>query len=141
MTNSRSKDLPQTVFDRLTKLVPFVALEIVVVNKAGKILLTWRDDKYWRGWHFPGGLLRFRESFEQRLQETAQRELGTRFNSLRFLFPINYTTGRRSHDVSLVFFCKTARPPKFGKFFAKIPKDIIREHRELWRKVKKVLGK
>ena len=84
-----SKGVPEEVFEGLIHLVPFIALEIVVVNKKGEMLLTWRDDKYWRGWHFPGGLLRYRETFKKRLNETVKRELGTSLKNFRFFSAIS----------------------------------------------------
>ncbi|OGE79934.1 MAG: hypothetical protein A2826_00080 [Candidatus Doudnabacteria bacterium RIFCSPHIGHO2_01_FULL_43_23] len=130
-----SSGLPEEVFNAIMHLVPFIALELVLINSKKEILLTWREDKYWRGWHFPGGLLRYRESFDKRIKETAQRELGVKVKSFKFLFPKNYVKGSRTHDVSLVFLIKSSNRPKDGKFFAHIPKDIITEHRELWKKV------
>ncbi|EKD23717.1 MAG: hypothetical protein ACD_81C00190G0018 [uncultured bacterium] len=38
--------LPQPVFDALCGVVPFVACELVVMNKKGEFLLTWREDQY-----------------------------------------------------------------------------------------------
>ena len=83
------QDVPQLIFDALTTFMPMVAVEIVVVNRRGEMLLIWREDRYWHGWHFPGGLLRFGESFEERLQKTAQHELGVKIKSHRFLMPKN----------------------------------------------------
>ena len=125
--------LPQPVFDALCDVIPFVACELVVIGKKG-ILLTWREDKWWKGWHFPGGLLRYRESFDERIQKVAFDELGINLTSCKFLFPINYSQGVRCHSVSLVFLCKTAMIPKDGKFFKKMPKSIIESHKELWEK-------
>ena len=127
--------LPQPVFCALCDVIPFVACELVVVGKKG-ILLTWREDKWWKGWHFPGGLLRYRESFDERIQKVAFDELGINLTSYKFLFPINYSQGVRGHSVSLVFLCETAMVPKDGKFFKKMPKNIIEAHKELWDKVR-----
>jgi colanic acid biosynthesis protein WcaH len=128
--------LPQPVFDALIKIVPFVACELAVVDGKGGILLTWRDDKWWRGWHFPGGLFRFRESFEERIEKVAQKELGVNIEKYKFLFVEDFSQGARSHAVSLVFRCETAMTPKHGKFFKKMPKNIIEAHKEFWKKIK-----
>lgn len=126
--------LPQPVFDILIKTVPFVACELVVADKKG-ILLTWREDKLWRGWHFPGGLLRYRERFEERIEQVAWKEFGVNVSSWKFLFPKDGSQGKRGHVVSLVFLCRTLMTPKSGKFFKKMPKNIIEEHKELWKRV------
>lgn len=123
--------LPQPIFDALCDVVPFVACELIVKNKKG-ILLTWREDKWWKGWHFPGGLLRYRENFDERIQKVAWDELGVNITGYKFLFPINYSQGVRGHCVSLVFLCETNVASKSGKFFKKMPKNIISAHKELW---------
>lgn len=129
--------LPQPVFDALLNIVPFVACELVIKNKKG-ILLTWREDKWWKGWHIPGGLLRYRENFDERIQKVAWEELGVNITNYKFLFPINYSQGIRGHVVSLIFICETKMTPKDGKFFKKMPKDIIEAHKELWEKVAEI---
>lgn len=134
--------LQQEVFDVLVKLVPFVACEMVVMNHRREILLTYRRDEFWQGWHFPGGLMRYNDTFEKRLKETVKRELGAGLKSHRFLFPINYRYPKnnpRGHAVSLVFLCQLKDKPKDGKFFAKMPKDIINDHRMLWIEVKRLV--
>jgi len=130
--------LPQLVFDALTKIVPFVACELVIAEKEG-VLLTWREDKWWKGWHFPGGLLRFQESFKERIEQVAWKEFGVNVSSFKFLFAKDCSHSKRGCGVSLVFLCKTAMAPNRGKFFKKMPKNIIGDHRELWMMVKKII--
>ncbi len=131
--------IEQVVFDILCKITTHVACELIVVNQQGEILLTFRQDNFWQGWHFPGGLLRYRESFESRLNKVAKTELAVKLKSTKFLFPHNYTNGKRGHDVSLVFSCELRSKPKIGKWFKHMPKNIIPEHRELWKKIKNVV--
>ncbi|MBU2260239.1 NUDIX domain-containing protein [Patescibacteria group bacterium] len=131
------KGLPQPIFDALIKVVPFVACELAITDKKGRLLLTWRDDKWWQGWHFPGGLFRFRESFRERLEEVARRELGVGIKKYDFLFVKDCSQGRRGHVVDLVFRCETTKTPKHGKFFNKMPKNIIEDHKEFWKRIKK----
>jgi len=130
--------LPQPVFDKLVNIVPFVACELIFADKRG-MLLTWREDKWFKGWHFPGGLLRFNESFEERIKKVASKELGVDIKKYKFLFPINFTDGSRGHAVSMVFLCTTDMAPNDGKFFKKMPKDTLECHKELWEKVQKKL--
>lgn len=126
--------LPQLVFDALCKIVLFVACELVIINK-NKILLIWRNDKWWRGWHFPGGLMRYRESFDERINQVASNELGINIINHKFLFPINYHQSVRGPVVSLVFLCATEMNPAHGKFFEKMPRNIITSHKELWNRI------
>lgn len=129
--------LPQPVFDALIKIVPFAACELAVVDGKGGILLTWREDEWYKGWHFPGRLMRFRESFEECIKNAAQDELNIKISSHKFLFVKDYSQSPRGHVVSLVFRCQTTETVKQGKFFKKMPKDIIEDHKELWRKIQK----
>ena len=129
--------LPQGVFDAISQLVPFPACEIVVFNSKGEMLLTWRQDQWWNGWHIPGGLMRFKETFQERLNNTAKKELGAGIKSFKFLFVENYYTELRGHSVSCVFLCKLTRPPKQGKFFKTMPKDLIKQHKIVWKKIHK----
>ena len=129
--------LPQPVFDALSRLVPFIACELVIKTEEG-ILLVWREDEWWKGWHFPGGLLRYRESLEERLEKVAQKELGVGIAKPDFLFVKDCCQCVRGPIVSLVFLCQTKTKPKSGKFFKKMPKDIIKDHRDLWKKAKKI---
>ena len=128
------KGLDHPIFDALCGVVPFVACELVIVGPQG-MLLTWRQDRWWKGWHFPGGILRYRENFEDRIAKVASSELGIRITDYKLIFPINFNKSKRCHAVSLVFLCHTDDTPKHGKYFTKMPKDIIPEHKELWKKV------
>ena len=130
--------LPQPIFDALCDLVPFVACELAIVDKKKGVLLTWREDKWWHGWHFPGGLLRFRENFEERIERVAWEELGINLSKIKFLFPKNCNQGARGHVVSLFFLCETEMTPKKGKFFKKMPKNIIDAHKEFWKKIQEL---
>ena len=124
--------LPQPVFDALCGVVPFVACELVLVDKKKGVLLIWRDEKWFKGWHFPGGLLRWRENFEERIQAVAWKEFGVNISKIKFLFPKDYSQSKRGHIVSLVFQCETVMTPKQGKFFKTMPKNIINAHKEFW---------
>ena len=133
------KGLPEPLFSALTKIVPFASCEIVIMNHKKELFLTWRDDEWWQGWHFPGGLMRYKESFERSLQNTAKRELGIRLSSFKFIFPVNYNKGPRGHSVSFIFLCQTRQKPKVGNFFKTMPKDMISLHKPVWRQARKML--
>lgn len=126
------EELPKNVFHALLKVVPFIACEVAVKNDKGEILLTERNDRYWKGWHIPGGLLRYKESFEERIQFVAKNELGIHVDSIRFLGPVNHTDDKRGHAVSLVFVCTTPDKPSHGKWFKESPKNIIEHHKEIF---------
>lgn len=121
--------LGEKLFNKIVKLVPFVACEVLIYDKKKGVLLTWRDDRYWKSWHIPGGLLRFRESFDERIQTVARDELGVHISSHKLIDTYNYIDDPRGHSIGFVFLCKTTDTPTDGKWFKKIPKNLIAHHR------------
>lgn len=52
-------------------------MALLVTNPKHEILLSWRDDSHTgRGWHIPGGCIRFKERLMDRVQKTAIAEFG-----------------------------------------------------------------
>jgi colanic acid biosynthesis protein WcaH len=69
--------LPEDIFYFISRTTPLINVDLLVQDNRGRLLLTWRDDKYYGpGWHIPGGIIRFKETLEQRIQKAAKRELG-----------------------------------------------------------------
>lgn len=122
----------QEIFNALVKIVPYVACELAISNSNGEFLLTWREDEYWKGWHFPGGLLRFRESFDERIQNVAREELGIHVANIKFMQVFNFLDDTRGHTVQLLFLCDTPDQPKNGEWFKDAPADILAHHRVLF---------
>lgn len=71
--------LPYDLFLFSTTLFPFVNVDLFVVNKANQVLLSWRNDQYYGiGWQIPGGIIRMKETIDNRIQNTALSEIGTK---------------------------------------------------------------
>src|SRR2546425_13357634 len=69
--------LPYELFLFVSRLVPMVNVDLLISDDQGRILLTWRDDEiHGAGWHVPGGMIRFKETAEERIRTTALDELG-----------------------------------------------------------------
>lgn len=69
--------LPKSVFFFVSQLVPMVNVDLLIKNAQGQTLLTWREDEFYGpGWHVPGGIIRFKELAETRIQKVAEAELG-----------------------------------------------------------------
>jgi colanic acid biosynthesis protein WcaH len=89
-----------------------VNVDLLVRDKAGRILLSWRDDILCgTGWHIPGGVVRFQETIIERLQKTALNELGCEVllenpepEFTEFIRPDG--PRERSHFVSFIFHCR-----------------------------------
>ena len=72
------RGLPEEVFLFVSRITPLVNVDLLIRDERGRTLLSWRDDPYaGTGWHLPGGILRYREAFEIRIQKVAEREIGT----------------------------------------------------------------
>ncbi|MDD5012080.1 MAG: NUDIX domain-containing protein [Candidatus Nanoarchaeia archaeon] len=77
ITDAR-KGLPEEIFLFASSITPLVNVELLIKDENGRTLLSWRDDKYaGKGWHIPGGIVRFKESLEERIQKVAKEEIGT----------------------------------------------------------------
>lgn len=157
--------LGEPLFLFSSTLMPVVNVDLLVVNRAGELLLTWRDDGHCgTGWHISGGCIRFKESFLERAQKTALREfghevqLGTEVIHVFEIFtqdprPIE-DQNERAHFITLVMAGsmpedfrvedQALRPgePGYMKWFAELPADLLQVqncYREQWHIIKKKL--
>ena len=133
----------------VSELTPLVNVDLLIQKKiAGKIgtLLTWREDNFYRGWHFPGGIIRYKETMSERVKKVALNELGV--ENLELEGPINleeiinFDRSIRGHFISLLFRCNLKTEPtealKFinnakitngvWKYHNRIPKDLLKQH-------------
>ena len=103
-----SKGLPDEIFYYISRTTPLVNVDLLVTDENGRTLLAWRDDAYsGKGWHVPGGIVRWRETLETRLQKVAESEIGTKVNFEatpiavhQFIHP---ERENRSHFVTLLY--------------------------------------
>lgn len=120
-----SQGLPEEVFELASSIVPMINVDLLFQDRQGRILMIWREDPVCGcGWHIPGGIIRFKESIEERIQKTAQNELGVqiRFDSqLMAMNELILPQNLRGHFISLLYrcflpedfrFCPVADPEK-----------------------------
>ena len=69
------KSLPEDIFLLLSRISPLVNVDLLIKNKKNQILLTWRQkgQVYPEGWHIPGGIIRYKEKFTNRIKEVANQ--------------------------------------------------------------------
>ena len=142
--------LPYELFLFVSTLVPMVNVDLLVRDDAGRLLLTWRDDEiYGAGWHVPGGIIRFKETVEERIQATAQEELGAEvtFDPAPIVEQSVAPVRRlRGHHISLIYRCRLRSGPDEALRFpggspsrgqwawhARCPSDILPVHRRYGR--------
>lgn len=71
------ESLPEEIFLFATEITPMINVDLLIRDNKGRILLSWRNDKFYeKGWHVPGGIIRLKETFEERIQKTAISEIG-----------------------------------------------------------------
>lgn len=105
--------LPDAVFRLLTRITPMVNVDLLI-QENGRTLLTWRDDPDYRGWHVPGGIIRYQERMADRLVEVAKLELGTTVTAKPVPIAVNeiiqVDRSSRGHFISFLFECALTAP-------------------------------
>ena len=105
-----SAGLPETIFYYISQTTPLVNVDLLIKDENGRTLLSWRNDRYaGKGWHVPGGIVRFKEKLETRVQKVAEVELGTtvRFDPAPIALHqmIHEKRDIRGHFISLLYGC------------------------------------
>jgi ADP-ribose pyrophosphatase YjhB (NUDIX family) len=97
--------LPDEVFHFVRRVTPLINVDLLI-RRDGCTLLAWREDEYDKGWHIPGGIVRFREDFHSRIEAVALTEIGATVESEAL--PCNLAQLRdhpRGHFISLLYRC------------------------------------
>ena len=146
-----SRGLPDDLFHYISSATPIINVELLIKNENGNFLLSWRDDPYaGKGWHMPGGVIRFKETIKKRIDEVARTEIGTFIDSsgqepvaINEIF--DHEREVRSHFISLLYRCSlpvgfipenkgTSRfDPGYLMWHKTCPRDLVKLH-EIYRK-------
>ncbi len=140
-----SKGLPDEIFYFVGRMTPYINVDLLIKHPQKGILLTWRNDKFsGSGWHFPGGIIRFRESIKERIINVGKNELDIKIKKISGPLDINQIIRKneteRSHFISLLYECKISfkNNSKFLNyikknqnisFFKKKPKNLLKLHK------------
>src|ERR1700681_3692801 len=69
--------LPENIFLFVSRITPLINVDLLIKDDCGHTLLTWRDDEFFgRGWHPPGGIIRYKDMASDRIRACAREELG-----------------------------------------------------------------
>jgi ADP-ribose pyrophosphatase YjhB (NUDIX family) len=114
--------LPADVFYLVSQLTPLINVELLIKNKKGQTLLTWRDDRFYGpAWHIPGGIIRFKEKIEDRIEKVAHLELGATVifapDPIHIRGLINTERDIRGHFISMLYLCKFTTGPACEKSY------------------------
>jgi len=138
--------LPDKIFYYVSRTTPLINVDLLIQDKNKRTLFAWRsDDHAGKGWHIPGGVIRYRETIADRIKEVARREVGTSkitFDSkpLTVNEIIVKEKRDRAHFISLLYNCKidqsfilnnkdlTQNDPGYLKWFETCPDDLLTWH-------------
>lgn len=146
-----SKGLPEELFLLVSALTPIPNVDLLIQDIEGRILLSWRDDEYYgKGWHIPGGCIRFGEKIEDRIQKTAIEEIGCNVEFQKeplaikdvIVYPNHALVNPniRGHNITILYKCvlpktycidnqdKIESDRGYLKWFNKIPNDLLKVH-------------
>ena len=101
--------LPEDIFLFISRLTPLVNVDLLVKDERGRTLLGWRVDQYaGAGWHLPGGIVRYKEKMEDRVQKVAETEMGAAVEFNPVPLAINQIVcdhDTRGHFISHLYQC------------------------------------
>lgn len=130
--------MPFEVWTEIMTMVVAPAAEVLITRDGKDFLLTERNDKYWKGWHIPGGFMLPKEKLEDTCERLALKELGMEVEMKEVLMIETWKNHPYANALSIVCLCHPKGEPKVGKFFTKIPISTIKEHKKF---LNKFLGK
>ena len=111
--------LPEELFHFASSITAMANVDLLIKNKK-KTLLIWRDDQYYGpGWHIPGGIIRFKETFSSRIHKVAESELDMSVThsqapiTIKELFAKNRNV--RGHFITFLYECWPESEPDISR--------------------------
>jgi colanic acid biosynthesis protein WcaH len=108
------RGLPDPVFYYISRTTPMINVDLLVADLQRGVLLAWRDDRHAGiGWHLPGGIIRYRETINQRIHAVALQEIGLPVDCAPGPIAVNEIFADppkrdRAHFISLLYRCDLA---------------------------------
>tara|TARA_Y100000310_G_scaffold66739_1_gene62085 strand:- start:386 stop:889 length:504 start_codon:yes stop_codon:yes gene_type:complete len=144
-----SEGLPDEIFYYISKTTPLVNVDLLIKDEDGRTLLAWRDDQFaGSGWLLPGGIVRFKETLEIRIQKVAKTEIGILVDFDPNPVTINQIIANdrkiRSHFISILYKCFLSKEnilvnnglfiddPGYIMWYNNCPHDLL-EYHEIYR--------
>ncbi len=119
---------------------PRIAVDAVIINKKGEILLIKRKNEPYKGyWALPGGFVEYGEKVEEALKREIKEETGLKAKKIELVGV--YSDPKRDprgHVISIAYLVEeTEGKPKPAtdaqdlNFFSKLPEKIAFDHRKI----------
>ena len=140
--------LPEDIFLFASRLTPITNVDLLIKDERNRVLLAWRDDEYaGSGWHLPGGIVRFKESMQERVRKVSEIEIGVDVDFTPH--PIDFNEiildhDTRGHFISFLYECFLSSDfepnngnllesePGFLKWHNSAPQNLVEVH-EIYR--------
>ena len=129
-------------FNQVVRL-PFIELAVArcLYNKPDQsiqwqILMTYRDDQYFKGWHLPGGLWKVpAKTYQAGCNDIANCELGISVHYLRMLHTLPWNDHEYGNPLSLLCLSVTSdkvTESETQKFFSlgNLPESMVKHHQD-----------
>lgn len=105
-----TEGLPEEIFEFVSSITPMINVDLLIRDEQGRILLARRNDKF-EGmvWHIPGGIIRFKEEIEKRIEHVGYKEIDQKIKFGSKPIAINEIMvehQERGHFISLLYECK-----------------------------------
>lgn len=123
--------IPDPAYEVIHKLVPWPAVEVLIYDKQGRFLLTYRDDKNFIGWHIPGGYMKPGEDFHQACTRNIQKErIAQEVINIQLIASSVWLEGEHpfGYPISLIFACQISdeiAERENLRWFSNIPNNVI----------------
>jgi len=154
MDKNCSKDdwIPQQVFNRITKFLPIVCVDLVIYSQNEGALLIRRAYPPGEGlWCLVGGIIKRVELVENAVRRHAKTETGLEVKAERLIGiyddplrdsminnTVQYPSSPNRRNITLAYLCtplgKTSKPGPEAlelKFFKKLPAEVGFDHRKI----------
>lgn len=143
---ARKFDLSPEEYMSIYSKVPRLVVGLIINNENG-ILLAKRRSGGWVGkWHFPGGMVRYREKLTDSVQRIAKEELGMSVNIVKTLGYVEYFSEESErgfgYTICLPFLVEPenynfAQGEQYDEkaFFQELPNGTIDEEKEFLSKL------
>ena len=106
------------------------ASQELILIRDKKIYLTYREDKWWKGWHTPGVHIKPRETFMETCQRMADSEVpGIRITNAELIKAISAVDNPCFHNIALIVKADFEGEPTGGKWFSEFPPDFLEVQR------------
>lgn len=132
------------VFNELGSKTVGYFIDFAVIRN-GKIFLIYRNDQFYRGWHFPGFCRSPRVELLSDCKQAIARELGGDIEalSLKSLFLEDRTYDPRTHHVSNLMLVEFVGEPVGqegdGRWFSSMPEDMLSTQVCFWPHIEHLL--